>query len=258
VHARQEARWIVQAALRGRGRDALATTGVPPEALARADELARRRASGEPLQYVTGTAGFRYLELEVGPGVFIPRPETELVAERAMEHLPEGGIAVELGTGSGAIALSMASERPDARVLATESSKTALAYARANRKRLSAEVELLACDLFSGLPPGLRGEVDVVVSNPPYVPVAERGLLPRDVVCHEPHEALFAPEEGLGVICRIAGEARRWLRPGGWLVLEIGDRQGARVRSLLSAAGYGDVDVARDLGGRERIAEGRR
>jgi release factor glutamine methyltransferase len=256
VHACQEARWIVQAALGGDALGAL-TKGAGPEAERRAEELARRRASGEPLQYVTGVAGFRQLELGVGPGVFIPRPETELVAERAMELLPAGGIAVELGTGSGAIALSIATERPDATVVATETSGAALAYARANREALGADVTLLEGDLFAGVRSELRGRIDVVVSNPPYVPTGERRLLPRDVVAHEPHEALFAAGDGLAVIRRIASEARAWLRPGGWLVLEIGDRQGSAVRALLARRAYAAVAVRRDLAGRERIAEGR-
>jgi release factor glutamine methyltransferase len=257
VYAEREARWLLEAAT---GRPSLfeardVRVGETDEQ--RALDLARRRAVGEPLQYLTGVAGFRRLELSVGPGVFVPRPETELVAERAMQLLPEGGTVVDVGTGSGAIALSIAGERPDACVWATESSLEALSYAHRNRRALGLAVELVHCDLLSGLPVGLTGRIDVCVSNPPYVPPEERSLLPRDVVDHEPHAALFSGGGGLDVLRRIAGGARDWLRPGGGLVVEIGDRQGAAVVGLLEGLGFLDVRISRDLNGRERVAEGR-
>ncbi len=217
----------------------------------------RRRLAGEPLQYVLGTAAFRRLELRVGPGVFIPRPETELVAERAMERLPSGGIVVDLCTGSGAIALSVADERPDARVLATELSPAASQWAISNRDSLGLRAEIAQGDLFTPLPSDLAGRVDVVVSNPPYVDPGERSLLPRDVVDHEPPEALFAPGEGTSVISRIASDAPAWLRPDGWLVLEIGETQRTAVRRILEEHGFADVAIAPDLTGRDRMAEGR-
>ncbi|MFN2589118.1 MAG: peptide chain release factor N(5)-glutamine methyltransferase [Actinomycetota bacterium] len=219
--------------------------------------MIRRRAAGEPLQYVLGTAAFRRLELRVGPGVFIPRPETELVAERAMELLPPRGILVDLCTGSGAIALSVADERRDARVIATEVAPAAVRWATENRRASGLRVELLVGDLFEPLPPDLVGAVDVVVSNPPYVDETERELLPREVVDHEPPDALFAPGSGTSVIRRIVGSAPEWLRPGGWVLLEIGETQGAAATGLLSARGFRDVDVRKDLNGRDRIAEGR-
>lgn len=228
------------------------------DVVARARTLAARRAAGEPLQYVTGVAGFRRLDLAVGPGVLIPRPETESVAGRAMERLPPGGSAADVGTGSGAIALSIADERPDARVLATESSKAAFQWARRNADALGLSVELILCDLVDGLPPELQGALDVCVSNPPYVAFSERVVLSSDVLEHEPPEALFAGEHGLDVIDRVAGESLGWLRSGGWLVLEIGDRQGEAVRRLLEEKGYDEVSVLPDLAGRDRIAEGRR
>ena len=240
-----EARWIAQAAGgAGAGREGV-------------DDLVARRLAGEPLQYVLGTAAFRRLELRVGPGVFIPRPETELVAERAMARLPRNGLLVDLCTGSGAIALSVADERPDARVAGSEVSRGALQWATSNRDSLSLPVELFRGDLFAPLPSELAGRVDVVVSNPPYVDPGERSLLPRDVVDHEPEEALFAPGEGTSMIARIASEGPAWLRPDGWLVLEIGESQGDAVRTLLAEAGYADVSVEPDLTGRDRIAEGR-
>jgi release factor glutamine methyltransferase len=233
------------------------SVNVGPRARAQAETLARRRVGGEPLQYVTGVAGFRRLELAVGPGVLVPRPETEIVAERAMARLPESGVLVDCGTGSGAIALAVADERPDARVFATETSREALRWAERNRDALGLEVELLSCDLLTDLPSDFRRAVDVIVSNPPYVATTERDLFAADVIEHEPHEALFAGDGGLDVIRRLVDEALAWLRPGGWLVLEIGERQGDEVRELLGGCAYGEVGIHPDLAGRNRIAEGR-
>lgn len=220
-------------------------------------DMVERRRRGEPMQYVTGTAAFRHIEVAVGPGVFIPRPETELVAERAMDRLPKGGVIVDVGTGSGAIALAIADERPDGEVWATEVSPEALAWARKNRSALGARVELVAGDLLEPLPRELARRIDVVVSNMPYVPVEETALVAPDVVAHEPHVALFGPKGGVGLIRRLAGRALEWLRPGGWIVLEIGDRQGAAVVALLTTLGYDSAAVYDDLTGRERIVEAR-
>ena len=257
VPAGRESAWLLETAAGRRWRDIVAEGEVAPEAERRALSLARRRAGGEPLQYVTGIAGFRRLELRVGPGVFIPRPETELVVAQALAHLPEKGVAVDVGAGSGAIALAVADERADARVLATEASAAALEWARANRDRLSLEVELYHCDLLSGLPPGLRRRIDVVVSNPPYISLPESASLPPEVRDHEPHEALFAGDDGIELLRRIAESARSWLRVGGWLVLEIGASQGALALALLEEQGYDQRSVKPDYNGRPRIAVGR-
>jgi release factor glutamine methyltransferase len=259
VWAESEAWQIVESAT-GRKRAELvaAAEEIAPTTEARAVELTRMRATGRPLQYVIGTVGFRYLDLYVGPGVFIPRPETETVAATAMQKLPEAGTLVDVGTGSGAIALSVAHERRDARVLATETSADALVWAEKNRSALGLDVELIHCDLMSGLPPELRSGVDVVVTNPPYVPPGERHSLPADVIDHEPHDALFATEEGRGVIDRVARQGLMWLRPGGWMVLEIGHGQARAVKSLLRSIGYHAVSVSMDPSERERVAEARR
>ena len=259
MHAQQEAWWLVEAAS-GQSRSELLSGwgSIAETAQLRALELARRRAQGEPLQYVTERAGFRHIDLVVGPGVFIPRPETELVAERAMELLPAHGTAVDVGTGSGAIAISIAVERPDAFVLATESSPEAIAYATRNAARYSATVDFYLCDLMSGLPERLARGVDVCVANLPYVPWSERRALPVDVVDHEPHVALFGEEDGVGTIARLARGARRWVREGGRLVFEIGDRQGEVAEEVLRAAGYRALATSRDLSGRERILEAMR
>ncbi|MBA2311779.1 MAG: peptide chain release factor N(5)-glutamine methyltransferase [Actinobacteria bacterium] len=256
---KREAAWLVEAATGIKPAELfLEAEGVEDASARRALELAHRRSSGEPLQYVTGVAAFRYLELAVGPGVFIPRPETELVAERAMSHLRQGGTVVDVGTGSGAIALSLAHERPAARVIATESSTAALAWATSNRARLDLDVELIECDLLSGLTFELEDQVDVIVANPPYVRPDERPSLERDVVDYEPAEALFAGENGLRTIRRLGQQARRWLRPGGWMVVEIGAEQSEAVRDLLGGQGYEEIGVHEDLAGRPRIAEARR
>lgn len=254
-----EADWIVEAVTGLRRADRIARRHpVGPHEHARALELARRRAAGEPLQYLTGVAGFRRLELKVGPGVFIPRPETEMLVERALELLPGGGLAVDAGTGSGAIALAIKDERPDARVYATEASPAALAWAERNRAELGLDVTLLLGDLLAPLPEGLCGEVDLVVSNPPYVREDDRFRLPRDVIEHEPHEALFAPGEGLAVIARLAEQALSVLRRGGWLLCEISGEQREGAARLFEEAGYADVRTSQDLAGHERIVEGRR
>jgi release factor glutamine methyltransferase len=222
-----------------------------------AEAWARRRVEGEPLQYILGTVAFRHLTLSIGPGVFIPRPETEEVAGRAIALLEDGGVAVDLCTGSGAIALALAEECRGSRVFATESSAEALTWARLNADRRGAGVTFLEGNLFAPLPAALRGSVDVVVSNPPYIAFDEADVLPAEVIDHEPHEALLSGVDGLDVVDAIVEEAPAWLRPGGALVLEIGEKQGGAVRELLRRAGYGEIEISPDLTGRDRIAEGR-
>ena len=233
----REAQWIVETA--------------PDDATA--IEFAERRSRGEPLQYLLGTAQFRHLDLEVGPGVFIPRPETELVAERAIDLLPQDGTLVDLGTGSGAIALSVAHERPDARVFATEADPGAFPWALRNRDRLAPSVEIFQGDLFENLPEQLRGEIDVVVSNPPYVASGKRESLPVDVRDHEPETALYGGATGMDVTERLARDARGWLRPGGWLVMEMSVEQQDLMSRLLEELGYVDVKIGIDLASWPRI-----
>lgn len=255
----RETQWLIEAGTGRAWTDLIAGSGeIEMAQVRRTLDLTRRRALGEPLQYVTGVAGFRHLDVAVGPGVFIPRPETEQVVDRALAHLPKGGIAVDIGTGSGAIALAIAQERPDADVWATDISPRALSWAEGNVSALSSAVHLISGDLFDGLPSSLRRRLHVVVSNPPYVRRGEADGLPGDVRDHEPEVALFAGGDGLDVVGRIASEAGEWLREGGWLVLEIGATQGDQGVALVERLGYGEVSVGMDLSGRERIVEARR
>jgi release factor glutamine methyltransferase len=222
-------------------------------------ELVERRFRREPLQYLTGSQAFRGLELLVGPGVLIPRPETELVVERALELIEPltAPKVVELGTGSGAIALSIASERGDSRVWATEISPEAIAWARKNLEVAGIEnVVLCEGDLFA-LPNKLRGEIDLVVANPPYLSEAELDRAPAEVRDHEPRAATLSGLTGLEVPARVVEQSLEWLKPGGWMVMEISPEQAGRLQSLLEAR-YREVQVQFDLAGKRRVAVGRK
>mgnify|MGYP001417498100 CR=1 FL=1 len=226
-------------------------------------EMVRRRSAGEPLQYVLGRWGFRTLDLLVDRRVLIPRPETEVVADHAIRSAQAVGgdaVVVDLGTGSGAIALSVAAECwPHVEVWATDVSAEALAVARANLAglgRRAASVRLLEGDWFAALPADLRGRVDVVVSNPPYV--AADDPLPGEVADWEPPGALVAGPSGLEAVEQIVAEAPAWLAKGGTLVVEVGDTQGTAAAALAAAAGFAEVDVVPDLTGRDRVLVARR
>lgn len=212
------------------------------------------RCEGVPLQHLTGEQQFLDLVLAVRPGVFIPRPETETVVLCALERL-EGSaapIVVDVGTGTGAIALSVKRARPDARVVATDRSADAIALAAQNAARHDLDIELLPGDLLGPLPEQLRARVDVVVSNPPYVTEEEYAALPREVLA-DPRGALLG---GTEVHRRLASDAPGWLRPGGWLVMEIGETQAAAVRAILLER-FVDVGILPDLAGRDRVAVAR-
>jgi len=222
--------------------------------------MVERRETGEPLQYVLERWPFRTLELFIDGRVLIPRPETEVVVDAVLaEHARVGGPVVDLGTGSGAIALSVAAERPGTEVWGVERSPGALAVARANCTGLGRNartVRLVEGSWFDGLPDELRGEVGVIAANPPYVP--DDAELPADVADWEPAEALRAGEDGLADIRVIVAGAGGWLAPGGALVVEHGDDQGAEVRALAASAGFTEVRTGRDLAGRERYLVARR
>jgi release factor glutamine methyltransferase len=213
-----------------------------------------QRCHGVPLQYLTGEQQFFDLVLGVAPGVFVPRPETETLVERAREVLPEGPtVAVDVGTGTGAIALALKRFHPQARVLATDLSEEAVAVARANASRHGLDVEVLPGDLLTAIPEDLRGRISLVVSNPPYVTREEYESLP-DEVRAEPYEALVG---GTDAHRRLAQEAPSWLQPGGWLVMEIGVSQAEDVVAMLTQ-GFEAVEVFPDLAGRDRVVRARR
>jgi release factor glutamine methyltransferase len=239
---------------------AVTDAAVDPEQRLAVIEAIERRAAREPLQHITGRAPFRSLELAVGPGVFVPRPETESVAQLAIDALlavpNPAPRAIDLGTGSGAIAIALATEVPQAEVVAVENSPRAFTWARQNARQLAdANLLLVFADLaelpaeLDGAP--LDGSFDVVVSNPPYIPL---GAIPRDpeVRLHDPEAALYGGEDGLDVIRAISLRALALLRPGGTLVLEHGELQGSAIRELLSADGWRAASTHRDLLGRDR------
>ena len=225
-----------------------------PEDTTAFEALIARRAAREPLQHLTGTAPFRHLELRVGPGVFVPRPETEMVAQLAIDALravPDAEpVAVDLGTGSGAIALAMATEVPHAQVHAAENALDAFVWAKENFARHAPQARLAFIDLADAFPE-LDGSVAVLVSNPPYVPDA---AVPRDPeVRHwDPPSALYGGEDGLDVVRVLSRVGRRLLRPGGTLVIEHGEWQGGPIRALLEADGWRACATHPDLTLRDR------
>ena len=242
-----------------RGRLALAD-GFTAAQRERFEALVARRADREPLQHLTGRAGFRHLELAVGPGVFVPRPETELLAGWGIEvaRTRPAPLVVDLCSGSGAIALAVAQEVPAARVVAVERSPAALEWLRRNAAERAAAgdrpIEVVAADVTDPeLLATLVGEVDVLLCNPPYVPRAV--AVPPEVAGHDPDEAVFGGTDGLTVIRPVLARAGDLLRPGGALGVEHDDTHGAAVPALLAGDGrYVDVAEHRDLAGRSRFA----
>jgi release factor glutamine methyltransferase len=218
------------------------------------ESLVARRVAGEPLQYLEGTAAFGPWDLRVDPRVLIPRPETELLWEIASALVVAPKVIVDLCTGSGALAIALAKSFSEARVLGTDFSADALDVARENGDLHETSVEWCAGDLFSALPGDLRGGVDLLVSNPPYVAEHEYGSLPEDVR-REPRMALVAGRTGLEVYERVAAEIGSWLSPNGRFALEIGETQGSAVRSLFAEF---SPRVRRDLTDRDRFVIGRR
>ncbi len=259
ANAANEARWLVERAA-GDPYRVVADTPVTVRSHHHWRLMLERREAGEPLQYVLERWPFRQLELFIDRRVLIPRPETEVLVDVVLEeHARVGGAVVDLGTGSGAIALSVVTERPGTEVWGVERSPDALAVARANCTglgRRAATVRLVEGSWFAGLPDELRGEIGVVASNPPYVP--DTDVLPADVDGWEPREALRAGADGLDDIRVIVAEAGAWLAPGGALVVEHGDEQGTAVRGLAEQAGFTEVRTGTDLTGRERFLVARR
>ena len=262
-----EARWLCETASGLAGAEWVLGQGAPAgaRAIARLDAMVERRLTGEPVQYVLGSWAFRHLDLMVDRRVLIPRPETEQVAGVAIDlalAAPAPRVVVDLGTGSGAIALSLATELPlgSVTVWATDASADALDVARANLAgigRAGAHMRIERGSWFDALPAELRGRVDVVVSNPPYVADGD-ARLNESVGAWEPASALFGGPDGLDAVREIAAGAPEWLRPDGWLVLEIGAGQGGAVADLLRAAGLADIEIRTDHAGHDRVAVARR
>ncbi|OWY62960.1 protein-(glutamine-N5) methyltransferase, release factor-specific, partial [cyanobacterium TDX16] len=223
--------------------------------VAHLDAMLARRRTGEPLQHVVGRWGFRTLDLLVDARALIPRPETEVVAGLALGAIA-GKVrptAVDLGTGTGAIALALAAEHPSVEVWATDRSVDALDVARANLAGLgrpAARVRMAEGHWYGALPAELQGEVELVVSNPPYVAADDE--MPDEVRLWEPEVALVPGPTGLEDLEVVVGESTVWLRPGGTLVVEHGDAQGEAVRRLAEAAGLVEVRTEQDLAGRDR------
>jgi len=240
---------------------------VPARAASFVESMVERRHRGEPLQYVVGRWGFRRLDLLVDPRALIPRPETEAVVDVALGELTLQGLSaegatptvVDLGTGSGAIALALASEVPRAQVWGTDVSPAALALARANLagtgSRVAPRVRLAAGSWFEALPPELAGTVDLVVSNPPYIAATER--LPAEVADWEPSGALVAGPTGLEAMAEVVAGSPAWLARPGSLVVELAPHQAEAAIDLARRAGFDHIEIRPDLAGRPRALVGR-
>jgi release factor glutamine methyltransferase len=211
------------------------------------DAVRRRSVQREPVAYITGVKGFRRLDISVDRRVLIPRPETETLVEAALD-LPAGARVVDVGSGSGAVALALKDERPDLHVVGTDRSADALAVARANAARLGLDVAFVEGDLLAGL------EADAVVSNPPYV--EDSATLQPEIARHEPPVALYAGPEGLTVIRRLVAQVAA--SPARFVALEVGMGQAPEVADVLRAAGFAETETRRDLAGIERVVAARR
>ena len=263
-NAAQEARWIAERAGGYDTAELILALDAPVTVRSATffHRMLDRRAAGEPLQYVLGRWPFRSLELMVDRRVLIPRPETEVLAQHALDECDRLGakVAVDLGTGSGALALALLAERPGLEVWATDASTDALDVARANLAGLGTRAvrgRLVAGDWFAALPDDLRGRIDLIVTNPPYVADDEAPDLPADVREWEPAEALFSGPSGLEDIERILAEAPSWLARPGAVLVELAPHQTAAAVRLARAAGFATATTWPDLTGRDRILHAR-
>lgn len=256
---RADAEWLLAGVLGARRGDLGLRLAQTPDAglVTRYEVAIERRQRREPLQRILGWEGFRGLRLHLGPGALVPRPETEGLVDLAVGLLPPSGsgrrpVVVDVGTGSGCIACAIAAERADVQVFATDTAVTALEVARDNALRLGlSRVHVVAADLLTAVGPAVA---DLVVSNPPYLPTDLLPTLAPEVRDHEPRAALDGGRDGLCVLARLLVDARRALRPGGWLALETaGGAQAEAVRRLAEDAGLVDVAVHEDLAGVTRF-----
>ncbi|HEY1269905.1 MAG TPA: peptide chain release factor N(5)-glutamine methyltransferase [Candidatus Binatia bacterium] len=230
-------------------------------ALARFSELVARRANGEPVSYITGRREFWSLDLVVTPAVLTPRPETELLVETSLKLIAAKSSPhiLDLGTGSGAIAVALAKEIPGAEIVATDIFREALEIARANARRhgVANRISFFAGDVFTPVA-AMTGGFDLIVSNPPYIRRADIAALPRDVRDYEPRIALDGGADGLDFYRRIVTEAPDYLLDGGFVAVEIGAGMGPEVAGLFTNAGFADVRIEKDLAGLERVVSARR
>lgn len=266
VGARNEARWLCEEASGYFGSEfhEVLDEAATKRSVAHLDAMVARVRTGEPLQYVLGHWSFRELDLMVDPRVLIPRPETELIvdlAKKAMSADAHGAIAVDLGTGSGAIGLALAMELPrgSAEIWITDSSRDALEVASANLAGLGVRgnnVHVALGDWYEALPNAIRGRVALIVSNPPYIAAGDSEV-EKIVSDYEPHGALFAGSTGLEDLTVIINGSRDWLSPNGALVVEIGHRQGSEAKRLATEAGFEDVTIHQDLAGKDRFLTAR-
>ena len=231
--------------------EAEALLAAEAEGVGPVEELVARRVAGEPLAWIVGRVVFCGLRVRVDRGVFVPRPQTEAMARRAAALLPPTGTAVDLCTGSGAVAVVMMGARPRATVVGTDVDPVAIACARSNG------VDALLGDLDEPIPASVRGVVDVVTAVVPYVPTEELHLLPRDVLANEPRLAIDGGPGGTAVLRRAVEAAARFLHPGGTVLLEIGGDQAKGMRQTLAALGFVGITVHRDGDGLDRAIEGR-
>lgn len=257
-HARLSAEWLLSAAT-GLSRVELYAyhdRPLTPEERSALRESVKRRAAGEPLQYVTGEVAFRHLIVKVRPGVLIPRPETEILVGEALVELADvaSPLIADPCTGSGVVALAIAQEHPGSRVWATDVSTLAAQIAAENAERLAlgGAVTVFEGDLLAPLPGDLLGSLDAVVSNPPYIPSGDVPRLPAEVAGFEPHLALDGGADGLDVFRRLAVDALAWLKPTGFVAMELDE---SRVQTAAAEAleWYEEVRVAKDLVGRDRV-----
>jgi release factor glutamine methyltransferase len=257
---RAEARWLVRHVLGWSAADLVRRSADVLDAgqVATLDRLVGRRALREPLQLVLGGTTFRGHALMLRPGVFVPRPETELLVETALELLPTGAVVVEPCTGSGAVACAIAVERPGTRVIATDVDRAAVALAADNAARLGAAVDIRHGDLVEPVPDALRGRVDLLICNPPYVADGEVAGLPPEVADWDPTTALVAGSTGHEISDRVIALATTWLCRGGWLLLELDERRVGQAADHARVAGLADVDALADLTGRPRFVRARR
>lgn len=262
-HPRRSAEWLLSAATDLSRVEVYTFSDRPltPDERTRFRELIERRAAGEPLQYVTGEMPFRHLVIHVERGVFIPRPETEVLVDAAVDGLVgvEEPYVVDLCTGCGCVAVSIAYEVPASRVWAVDANERAVEAARRNALYAGVQnrVQVVHGDMFSSLTPELVGRLDAVVANPPYIPSAQMPDLPQEVLGFEPRLALDGGPDGLREARRIAEGAHRWLRPNGLLAIELASDRAAAMAEELSGS-YEGAQVLKDLTGRDRIVVGRK